>query len=131
MEEEILQRILLCLFCIYPIHSAKFSGFVSIAIVDTFTGRNENILLEPGKTMNDDQQHFEIKVKNIDADTEDSSIAWVDIEIHYQPSKVDTPVCVQLGKLCTNQIYRFKNGRYIIGFDISHYVDEDAYLNAA
>ncbi len=125
-----MQRILLCLLYILPIHGAKFPGFVALAIVDTFTGAHENILLEPGKTSKDDHQHFEVKVGNIEADEENPSIAWVYLEIYYKPSAVDAPVCVQLGKLCTNQIYRFKNERYIIGFDISHYTDEDAYLSA-
>ena len=125
-----MQRILLCLLYILPIHGAKFPGFVALAIVDTFTGAHENILLEPGKTSKDDQHHFEIKVKDIEVDAENPGVAWVNLEIFYTPSKVDTSVCIQHGRLCTNQIYRFKNERYIIGFDISHYVDEDAYLSA-
>lgn len=124
-----MQRILLCLLYILPIHGAKFPGFVALAIVDTFTGNNENILLEPNKTSKDDHQRFEIKVKNIEADEENPNVAWVSLEIYYKASKVDVPICVQHGRLCTNQIYRFGNTRYILGFDISYYVDEDAYLS--
>ncbi len=125
MDKQILQRFILFLLCIYPINAAKFPGFVSLAIVDTFTGKNENILLEPGKTVKNEQNLFKIKVQNIEADEENPSVAWVDIEMHYQSSKLDLPVCVQLGKFCTNQVYRFENARYIIGFDISNYVNEN------
>lgn len=130
MGGEILQRILLYFLFIVPIYAHKFPGFVSLAIVDTFTGKNENILLEPNKIINDNHHHFEIKVGSIEADVEDVGVAWVDLEIYYQPSKAEVPVCVQFGKLCTNQVYRFENTRYIIGFDILPYVDEDAYLSS-
>lgn len=120
-----MQRILLCLLCILPIYGAKFPGFVTLAIVDTFTGNSENILLEPGKTSKDDHQRFEIYVKNIEVDAENPDVAWVALEIYYRPSTMDAPICIQHGRLCTNQIYRFENPRYIIGFDISYYTDED------
>jgi hypothetical protein len=108
-----------------PIYGAKFPGFVTLAIVDTFTGNSENILLEPGKTSKDDHQRFEIHVKNIEVDAENPGVAWVALEIYYKPSTMDVPICIQHGRLCTNQIYRFENPRYIIGFDISYYIDED------
>ena len=127
MDKRILQRFILFLLCIYPINATKFPGFVSLAIVDTFTGKNENILLEPGKTAKDEQNLFKIKVQNIEADEENPSIAWVDIEMHYQSSKLDLPVCVQFGKLCTNQVYRFENTRYIIGFDILPHLDDETF----
>lgn len=127
MDNQILQRIILLLLCLCPINAVKFPGFVSVAIVDTYTGKSEKILLEPGKTMNDEQHLFDIKVKSIDADEENPSVAWVDIEIHYLLAKKNVPSCVQLGKLCTNQIYRFENTRYIIGFDILQHLDDEAY----
>ena len=74
----------------------------------------------------DDERHlFEIKAKSIDADEENPNVAWVDIEIHYLLAKKNIPSCVQLGKLCTNQIYRFENTRYIIGFDILPQLDDE------
>lgn len=118
MDKQILQRILLWLFLVFSVHAANFPGFVSLAIVDTFTGKNENILLESGEITQDEQQCFTIKVNGIDADAENPSIAWVDVEIHYLSSKTDVPVCIQRGKLCTNQIYRFEKGRYVLGFDV-------------
>ncbi len=128
MAKRILQRIILCLLYILPLFAVNFPCFLSLAIVDTFTGGHENILLEPGKITNDDKHRFEIKVKSIETDTENPNIAWVDLEIRYIASKVDAPVCIQRGKLCTNQIYRFNEGRYILGFDVSSYLKEDSYL---
>lgn len=127
MAKQILQRIILFLFYLLPLFAGNFPSFVSLAIVDTFTGIHENILLEPGKTMNDEHHRFEIKVKNIETDTENSSVAWVDLEIRYIASKADAPICIQRGKLCTNQIYRFNVGRYILGFDVSDYLNDEVY----
>ena len=115
-----MQRILLFFLSILPIYSEKFPGFISIAIVDTFTGNNERILLEPGNTTEDEQNRFIIKVKSINRDTETPEIGWIDLEIYFQESQKDTSICIQKGKISTNQIYRFKNERYIIGFDILH-----------
>ena len=127
MDNQILQRIILLLLYLCPINAAKFPGFVSVAIVDTYTGKSERILLELGKVLNDERHLFEIKAKSIDADEENPNGAWVDIEIHYLLAKKNVPSCVQLGKLCTNQIYRFENTRYIIGFDILPHLDDEAY----
>lgn len=124
-----MQRIILCLFFILPIYAAKFPGFVSLAVVDTFTGRVQKIFLEPGKTLFDDQKIFKIQVNGIEEDEETPGIAWVDLVIYYTPSKTDVPICVQRGKLSTSQIYRLPNERYLIGFSILPYVDEDVYLN--
>ena len=122
-----MQRILLFFLSILPIYSEKFPGFISIAIVDTFTGNNERILLEPGNTTEDEQNRFIIKVKSINRDTETPEIGWIDLEIYFQESPKDTSICIQKGKISTNQIYRFKNERYIIGFDISPYLNEDVF----
>ncbi len=124
-----MQRILLFFLSILPIYSEKFPGFISIAIVDTFTGNNERILLEPGNTTEDEQNRFIIKVKSINRDTETPEIGWIDLEIYFQESPKDTSICIQKGKISTNQIYRFKNERYIIGFDISPYLNEDVFLS--
>lgn len=125
-----MQRLLLCWLLLLPIYAAKFTGFVVLAAVDTFTGRVQRILLEPGKTLFDDQKIFKIKTVDIEADEESSDVAWVDLVIHYQASKTDAPICVQTGKLSTNQIYRLsQDERYLIGFYILPCVDEEAYLN--
>ena len=126
MAKKILQRIILCLVYFTPLFAGNFPNFVSLAVVDTFTGSHENILLEIGKTTNDEQHRFEIKVENIEEDSENPTIAWINLEIRYLASQADAPVCIQRGKLCTNQVYRFNDGRYILGFDVSHYLDETA-----
>ena len=128
MDNQILQRIILLLLCLCQIKAAKFPGFVSVAIIDTYTGKSEKILLELGKVLCDERHLFEIKAKSIDADEENPNVAWVDIEIHYLPAKKNASSCVQLGKLCTNQIYRFENTRYIIGFDMLPHLDDEEYL---
>jgi len=115
------------LLFILPGYAAKFPGFVSFAVVDTFTGKVQRIFLEPDQTRFDEQKLFKIKIGSIEADDEVPSIAWVDVEIYYNPSKTDVPICVQRGKLCTTHIYRMANERYLIGFCILPYVDEDAY----
>lgn len=124
MDGGILQRILFLFLCFFQIYGEKFPGFVSIAIVDTFTGTSEKILLEPGTTCVGEDSRFQIKVKSIVADSENPSIGWIDLEISYKPSKADEPVCVQQGALSSNQIYRFTDERYILGFDISPYTDD-------
>jgi hypothetical protein len=125
VDNQILQRIILLLLYLCPINAAKFPRFVSVAIVDTYVGKSERILLELGKVLNDERHLFEIRAKSIDTDEENPNVAWVDIEIHYLLAKKNVTSCVQLGKLCTNQIYRFENTRYIIGFDILPQLDDE------
>lgn len=126
MDKEILQRIILVLwlFSAFSLSAEGFQNFVSLSIIDTFTGHHENILLEPGKITHDEKQHFEIKIESIDKDEESPHVAWVNLEIRYIASKADVPMCVQRGKLCTSQLYRFKEGRYILGFDVLTHLNE-------
>ena len=114
-----MQRILLCLLFFFPISAANFTGLVVIAFVDMFTGKSEKILLEPKKTFFVDQ--FKIEVSTIEDDDEALDVAWVDLTIYYRQSKNDVPVCVQQGKLSTNQMYRLSNDRHLIGFYILPY----------
>lgn len=127
MDKEILQRIIFisCLLSLSSLYAKQFQRFVSLVIVDTFTGAHENILLKPGKAMHDEKSLFHIKVKGIEPDEENSCIAWVDLEICYIASKVDMPICIQQGKLCTDNIYRFKEERYLFAFDVSTHLDEE------
>lgn len=97
---------------------------MSLAVVDTFTGKVQKIFLETGKNLFDDQKMFKIKVNSIEADEETKGIAWIDIVIHYKSSKKEVPVCVQMGKVSTSQIYRTLDNRYLIGFYILPYTGE-------
>ncbi len=119
-----MQRILFCLFLFFKLHASDFQGFVSLAVVDTFTGKVQKIFLETGKNLFDDQKMFKIKVNSIEADEETQGVAWVDIAIYYKSSKKDVPVCVQMGKLSTSQIYRTLDNRYLIGFYILPYTGD-------
>jgi hypothetical protein len=127
VDKEILQRIILVFWILtgLSLFAEAFQHFVSLSVIDTFTGRHENILLEPGKISRDEKQLFEIKTESIEKDEENPHVAWVNLEIRYTGSKADVPLCVQRGKLCTNQIYRFNTGRYIIAFDVLAQLNED------
>lgn len=116
MEAQILQRIILSLLCLFSLYANHFQGLISFAIVDTFTGNVQKVLLEEGEIQVDNQ--FIVKVSSIKADTENPDIAWIDMTIDHKALDNDEFVCVQEGRLSTEQIYRLPGSRYLIGFNI-------------
>ena len=82
-----MQRIILSFLCLFSLHGNYFQGLISFAIVDTFTGDVQKVLLEEGEIQVDNQ--FIVKVSSIKSDTENPEIAWIDMTINHKALEND------------------------------------------
>jgi hypothetical protein len=74
LEAQILQRIILSLLFLFSLHANHFHGFISFAIIDTFTGSVKKVLLEKGEVTIDDQFIVSFLVKTSAFQAEKTSV---------------------------------------------------------